>query len=158
MDLHSRTGTLVGGLGAMTRTGKPFPLRIPRFDPKTYLCRACRKKVVQEPKSFIAIRGGGLALEDEALQAYGPSESLLGFLNLFWYGDCSRDSEPQVPESTLIRVVANASEGQFEIRVCSLRCLRRFFRLIEDELKVAIAAMKGKPLGRDRRKGAPSPS
>jgi hypothetical protein len=142
----------------MTRTNKSFPLRFPRFDPRTYICRACKKKVVQEPKSFIAIRGGGLALEDEALQAYGPSESLLGFLDLFWYGDCSRDPEPQVPASTLIRVVNNASEGQFEIRVCSLRCLRRFFRLIEDELKVAIATVQQKPRARTRRRRDPLPS
>ncbi len=136
----------------MTRTSKSFPLRFPRFDPKTYLCLACATKVVQEPRSFIAIRGGGLVLEDEEHQSYGPSETLSGFLDLFWYGDCSRDPKPQVPESTLIRVVADAREGQFEIRVCSLRCLRRFFRLIEDELKVAIAATKGKPRVRSHQK------
>lgn len=138
----------------MARAKNRFPLRFPRFDPKTYRCRACAKEVVQEPKSFIAIRGGGLLLEDEALQVYGPSEALLGFLDLFWYSDCSRELEPQVPDSTLLRVVDNGREGQFEIRVCSLRCLRRFFRMIEDELKVAIAATKAKPRTRTRRKGA----
>jgi hypothetical protein len=130
---------------------RTFPLKFPRREPRVQLCRACSRKIVQEPKSFIAIRGGGLVRLDEVSDVWGPSSAALGHLNLYWYSDCSRDPEPRVPKSTLLQVVAHAEDGQYEIRVCSLACLRRFFRAIESELRVAIAETKAQPKARRRR-------
>jgi len=116
----------------------PFPLKFPRREPRVLRCRVCDARAVQEPPSFIAIRGGAVVLEDETLQAYGPSSSAKGFLHLFWYSDCSQDPEPRVPESTVLPIVTDAEDGQYEIRVCSLACLQKFFRSIEKELEAAI--------------------
>lgn len=131
-----------------------FPLKFPRKEPRVLRCRVCSTEAVQEPASFIAIRGGAVVLEDMALQAYGPSSAARGFLDLFWYSDCTQDPEPRVPVSVVLPIVAGAEDGQYEIRVCSLECLHKFFRSIETELEAVIESARKKPPGRRTRQGS----
>jgi|JI10StandDraft_1071094.scaffolds.fasta_scaffold308056_1 hypothetical protein len=138
----------------LTESEGLFPLKFPRKERRVLRCRVCAAAAVQEPASFIAIRGGTVVLEDEALHAYGPSSAARGFLNLFWYGDCSQDPEPRVPLSVVLPIVTAAEDGQFEIRVCSLACLRKFFRSIETELEAVIESAREKPPARRTRRGS----
>lgn len=108
----------------------------------TSLCEVCGIKPAEEPYSFIALRGGGLFPDMADHEVLGPSRFAEGFLEVYWYGDSRADSAPRVPASALHRVVSGASDGQFEVRVCSRSCLRKYFAAVLRGLSAQIELAK----------------
>lgn len=111
--------------------------------PQKPLCPICKKARVFEPHSFAVVAGGAL-LMDRKRRNSRMNDALDGFLDLVWHG--AHDSGKGVNQKTyaVVPIVDAARGGQFEIYVCSLRCLRRLFSEWVDSLEGAVNASKHK--------------
>jgi hypothetical protein len=78
---------------------------------------------------------GGASLLEEDGEAYGPADSMLGFLELSW------DLSPSKGDGFLhafLPIADRVQGGQFSIAVCSPQCLGRLFAGWVKDLRLAV--------------------
>jgi hypothetical protein len=83
-------------------------------------CPICRKKL---PKNAVAIMGGALRVTDRKRQRAEMAEDLVGYLSILWH------------EGRAASLVEWAPRGQFDIYLCSTKCLRTLFSAWVDALE-----------------------
>ena len=92
--------------------------------PKGALCPICKKNRVDEPNEAVDLRGGAMfGTEDLA----GPDKRMYGYLDLHHHAAHGPEVPKGASTDAVVSLVEEASNGQFELRVCSIECLRRMF-------------------------------
>lgn len=99
-------------------------------------CPICGSKMGRSAP-VCTLRGGAALLDSDA-ESYGPSQAMLGFLDLTWEDWVGRRKDGGFRLASL-PIGLNVRGGQFSIRVCSTGCLRRMFTQWVDDLEEAIA-------------------
>ena len=124
--------------------------------PRRPVCPVCRKAKVFEPHSFAVLSAGAL-LMDRRSRTGAPSDKLDGFFHLYWHG-AHDGGEGQNREISLgLPIADDARGGQFEVYVCSTRCLRKLLASFVDELEEAMRRARPLSAPRPRRRPKRAP-
>lgn len=95
--------------------------------PTKPLCPVCREAKVLESHTFIVVSGGAY-LMDRKKDWGGPSDKVDGYLYLTWHGAHDGGERPYRERGYSLRIADGVRGGQFDIYVCSPKCLRKMFR------------------------------
>ncbi len=104
--------------------------------PHTNLCPTCGQNKVFEPDSFIFINGG--ALKRSGQNSLSMCNELSGFLNIIVHGSHNQGIGLYRNIHIDLPIVADATNGQFDIHFCSLECLQTFFNQIIQTLALKL--------------------
>lgn len=97
-------------------------------------CGVCRKRKFGELDAFAGFNGGGQLANGR--QRDGERRELKGFLHLYWQGRQGENGIGGFPEVSASHLIADDAEsGQFEIRFCSISCMKRYFNSCIDALE-----------------------
>ena len=122
------------------------------FCPRRPLCPVCKKSKILEPHSFAVLTGGALIM-DRRRRNGRMDDALDGFLDLVWHGSHDGGEGIHPETSARVTIADSVRGGQFDIYVCSTRCLRKLFDEWVDRLEDALKTAKRDQRKRGRRSG-----
>ena len=94
----------------------------PPFYPRDRICPVCKEELGGQ---FVVINGGALWM-DHTTESGGMHENMEGFMSIHYHGDHNKGEHAFVS----LDVIEGSSMGQFDIYVCSAKCLRKFFEVL----------------------------
>ena len=148
----------------MTRRKRPKPrvkkhrLKFPLADRHLWrpTCRWCGKYAA-DPGEFAVFTAGAHPNDELVRRSRGGRLWFNAFLSLWWHGAHPLTRKPRGDEQYIsmnnpearMEIACDVDVGQFDLGFCSIRCLRRFWNFVADQLeqKRAVAMARAKKKG-----------